>query len=306
MGTVEAYENLQNLRSTAYTEFAKEPMIEVSTLELLVKRIAPKMALPPAAQSVARRVVQGYFLTIANLEAKDLRYRLEFRISLPDSPADTDAADRILEGNTFLIYDIAGFNNILTLTRVGVTGRYVSQEFIIPAQKTASVELLPDVTKFASLPDPLLEIRGYVSLSLPRDFSGSTPFEKLIGKPQLPQPAKVLLNAEVRGTFLPNDFPSNPNSADFDQINYSLALASGKALNLVPSEPSRILVPGSAVGIEVTSEVASLPATNGNDSTNLVAMLAGMMSTENDNGNGIETLNRSFAELNLPLKMSAL
>ncbi|KAM3101141.1 hypothetical protein ACKFKF_09185 [Phormidesmis sp. 146-12] len=287
-------------------------MIEVSTLELLVKRIAPKMALPPAAQSVARRVVQGYFLTISNLEAKDLRYRLEFRISLPDSPADMDAVDRILEGNTFLIYDIAGFNNILTLNRIGMTGRYVSQEFIIPAQKTASVELLPDVTKFASLPDPQLEIRGYVSLSLPRDFSGSTPFEKLIGKPQLPQPAKVLLNAEIRGTFLPNDFPSNPNSADFDQINYSLTLASGKALNLVPSEPSRLLVPGSAVGIEVTSEIPSLPPANGNgtDSANLVSMLAAMLSNGNGNGSGngneIETLNQSFAELNLPLRMSAL
>ncbi|MGV0027237.1 hypothetical protein [Phormidesmis priestleyi] len=281
-------------------------MIEVSTLELLVKRIAPKVALPPAAQSVARRVVQGYFLTIANLEAKDLRYRLEFRISLPDSPADPDAATRILEGNTALIYDVAGSNNLLTLNRIGMTGRYVSQEFIIPAQKTASVELLPDVAKFASVPDPALEIRGYVSLVLPRDFSGSTPIEKLIGKPQLPRPAKVLLNAEVRGTFLPNDFPSNPNSADFDQINYSLALASGKALNLVSSEPSRILVPGSTVGIEVTSEVGSPPVVDGSDSTNLVTMLAEMMSPENGNGNGMETLNRSFAELNLPLKMSAL
>jgi hypothetical protein len=278
-------------------------MIEVSTLELLVKRIAPKMALPPAAQSVARRVVQGYFLTIANLEAKDLKYRLEFHISLPDSPANADAATRILEGNTALIYDVAGSNNFLALNRVGMTGRYISQEFTIPAQKTASVELLPDVVKFASLPDPALEIRGYVSLALPRDFSGSTPFEKLIGKPQLSRPAKVLLNAEVRGTFLPNDFPSNPNSADFDQINYSLALASGKALNLVPSEPSRVLVPGSTVGIEVTSEIGT-PAGNGSDSTDLVSMVAEMMSAEN--GNGMEALNRSFAELNLPLKMSTL
>lgn len=282
-------------------------MIEVSTLELLVKRIAPKMVLPLPVQPVARRVVQGYFLTISNLEAKDLRYRLEFRISLPDSPTGADAAARILEGgNTALIYDIAGANNTLALNRVGMTGRYISEEFTIPAQKTASVELLPNVAKFLAATDPLLEVRGFVLLSLPRDFSGSTPFEKLIGKPQLPQ-AKVLLNAEVRGTFLPNDFPSNPVSGDFDQINYSLALASGKALNLVPSDPSRILVPGSAVGIEVTSEIGSLPpAVEGSDSTNLVTMLAEMMSAGNGNGQGLEAVNRSFAELNLPLKMSAL
>lgn len=282
--------------------------MEVSTFELLVKRIAPKMALPPAEQPVARRVVQGYFLTLSNLEAIDLKYRLEFRISLPDNPSQADAATRVLENNTFLLYDIAGANNILTLTRVGATGRYISQEFVIPAQKTASIELLPDVAKFGAQDDPALEIRGYVSLFLPRVFTGSTPVEKLIGKPQSPVPVKVLLNAEVRGTFLPNDFPANPASTDFDQINYSLALASGKALNEIPSEPPRILVPGSPIGLEIAPGAVSMTATTpgSNAAVDLGTMLAGLMTASNGNGVNLEALNRSLTELNLPVTMTRM
>ncbi len=40
--------------------------INVSTFELLVKPIAPRSPIPLPFQGVARRVVQGYFLTITN------------------------------------------------------------------------------------------------------------------------------------------------------------------------------------------------------------------------------------------------
>lgn len=281
--------------------------MEVSTFELLVKRIAPKMALPPAEQPVARRVVQGYFLTLCNLEAIDLRYRLEFRISLPDNPAQPDAATRVLEGNTFLIYDIAGANTILTLTRVGTTGRYISQEFVLPAQKTASIELLPDVSRFAAESDPALEIRGFASLLLPRVFSGGTPIERLIGRPQSSRPVKVLLNAEVRGTFLPNDFPENPASTDFDQINYSLALASGKALNEISSEPPRVLVPGSSIGLELApGAVRMTAATPDSSAVDLGAMLAGLITASNGNGGSVEALNGSLAESGVPLSVTGM
>lgn len=276
--------------------------MEVSTFELLVKRIAPRTALPPAEQPVARRVVQGYFLTLSNLESIDLRYRLEFRISLPDNPTQADAMTRLLEGNTVLLFDIAGTNTVLTLTRVGMTGRYISQEFVIPAQKTASIELLPDVARFAAQDNPMLEIRGFVSLLLPRAFGG-TPIENVLGRPQSQRPVRVLLNAEIRGTFLPNDFPSNSASTDFDQINYSLALASGRALNELTSEPPRILVPGSPIGVEIApGAINMIPVPS--DAADLGAMLAGMLTT-NGNGNGanLESLNRSLSELDLPITM---
>ncbi|BAU11360.1 unknown protein [Leptolyngbya sp. NIES-3755] len=277
--------------------------MEISTFELLVKRIAPRMALPPVQQPVARRVVQGYFLTVSNLESIDLRYRLEFRISLPDNPTQADAMTRLLEGNTVLIIDIAGENTVLTLTRVGTSGRYLSQEFMIPAQKTASIQLLPDVARFAAQDNPMLEIRGFVSLLLPRVFGG-TPIENLLGRPQSQRPVRVLLNAEVRGTFLPNDFPTNPASTDFDQINYSLALASGRALNELSSEPPRFLVPGSPIGVEIAPGAINMtPGTS--ETIDLAAMLSGMI-TNNGNGTNLETLNRSLSELDLPIAMRRL
>ncbi|GAP98717.1 hypothetical protein [Leptolyngbya sp. NIES-2104] len=276
--------------------------MEVSTFELLVKRIAPRMALPPVQQPVARRVVQGYFLTVSNLESIDLRYRLEFRISLPDNLTQADAMTRLLEGNTVLIIDIAGANTVLTLTRVGTTGRYVSQEFIIPAQKTASIQLLPDVARFAAQDNPMLEIRGFVSLLLPRVFGG-TPIENVLGRPQSPRPVRVLLNAEVRGTFLPNDFPANSASTDFDQINYSLALASGRALNELTSEPPRILVPGSPIGVEIAPGAITMTPV-ASETADLGAMLAGMLT--NGNGASLESLNRSLSELDLPITMKKL
>ncbi len=51
---------------------------------------------------------------------------------------------------------------------------------------------------------------------------------------------KVLLNPEIRGTFLPNTFPSS--GGDFDQINYPLQLASGKGLNEIKPEPGSFLI----------------------------------------------------------------
>ncbi|HEY9737492.1 MAG TPA: hypothetical protein V6D06_14460 [Trichocoleus sp.] len=207
--------------------------MEITTFELLVKRIAP---LPPAAvpgaaaiAAVARRVVQGYFLTISNLEDKDLTFQLEFVASTPN-PVDPD---RTLTNNVDLLIDIAGANTPLTLTSGG--GETFRGSFRLPAKQTASVQLLPKLPlDLLSNPNPDLEIRGFVRLRLPAVFRGFPgPF---IFGPQSDKPVKVLLNPETRGTFLPNDFPAS-TSGEFDQINYPMALASGKALNEVPPEP---------------------------------------------------------------------
>jgi len=53
--------------------------------------------------------------------------------------------------------------------------------------------------------------------------------------PQSDSPVKVLLTPEIRGTFLPNNFPAG--GGDFDQISYALPLASGKSLNEIAPEP---------------------------------------------------------------------
>jgi hypothetical protein len=86
--------------------------VEISTFELLVKPIAPPIPEPLAP--VARRVIQGYFLTISNLEKKALRYRIEFSISLPVPPDP----NKILLNNAVLVYDVEGANTTVPLTQI--------------------------------------------------------------------------------------------------------------------------------------------------------------------------------------------
>ncbi|MGB3296714.1 MAG: hypothetical protein WBA76_00485 [Phormidesmis sp.] len=202
--------------------------MEVSTFELLVKRIAP----PPALNSVARRVVQGYFLTISNLENKGFRYTLDFHISRPNPPDP----DRTLLGKAVVLLDVAGANQPLTLSPTAATVKTTrfSTSFRLEAKQTASLQLLPNINDPALLsnPNPDLEVRGFVRLRLPAVASGIGIVQRVS---QSDRPVKVLLNPEIRGTFLPNNFPGG--DGDFDQINYPLALASGKGLNEIGPEP---------------------------------------------------------------------
>jgi hypothetical protein len=191
--------------------------MEISTFELLVKRIAP----PPAPANVARRVVQGYFLTISNLEAKDLTFRITFNISKPN-PADPD---RTLfnnvgtpEGGSIPALRYCWREQDITLSG-NANSTIFGASFVLPARQTASLQLLPKTDLFVQA-NPDFEVRGFVSLRLPR----------IKGAAQSDKPVKVLINPEIRGTFLPNGFPGGAIE-DLDQINYPLAIASGKALN---------------------------------------------------------------------------
>lgn len=204
--------------------------MEITTFELLVKRIAP----PPASPTLARRVIQGYFLTLSNLEDRDLTYQLEFHVSRPN-PAN---ANRSLAGNAVVAFDTAGANSFLTLNAVTPSPAtpVFTTRFRLPAKQTASLQLLPDLNKPGLLTDanPGIEIRGFVRLTLPALRQG------LRLRPQGTTPVKVLLNPEIRGTFLPNTFPNS--GGDFDQINYPLQLASGKGLNEINPEPGSFFI----------------------------------------------------------------
>jgi hypothetical protein len=59
----------------------------------------------------------------------------------------------------------------------------------------------------------------------------------------------VLLSAEIRGTFLDNDYPNSMvgTELDFDQINYGLPLASGNGRNTVEDLPGRFFFPSALV-----------------------------------------------------------
>lgn len=220
--------------------------MEITTFELLVKRIAP----PPANPTLARRAIQGYFLTLSNLEERDLTYQLEFHVSRPN-PAN---ANRSLAGNAIVAFDLAGANSFLALNEINpspLTPVFTTR-FRVPAKQTASLQLLPDLSKPGLLTqaNPDIEIRGFVRLTLPALRRG------FFLRPQSTTPVKVLLNPEIRGTFLPNAFPNA--GGDFDQINYPLQLASGMGLNTIQPEPGSFVINSLAVEGVLANEEAVL------------------------------------------------
>ncbi len=270
--------------------------MEVSTFEILTKSIAPAIPTAPELAPVARRIVQGYFLTISNLEAIDLRYRIEFTVSLP-VPADPN---KILLNNTFLVVDVEGSNTIINMTQQPGKPKVYRGVFKIPAHKTASVELLPILP--ASLSPGLLEVRGYVSLFLPprRIFP--------IPVPQSEKPVKVLLNPEIRGTFLPNDFPSVTKTLpDFDQISYTLAIASGKGLNEITPERGQQIIVDLPIVAPILEELRddnldlpTLEADNSEKSQMLVQLLAQL----DTNDVNLKELNTVMDKFDIPVRMS--
>lgn len=278
--------------------------MEITTFELLVKRIAPLPAVgaPGAAAltAVARRVVQGYFLTISNLEDQDLTYRLEFVVSTPN-PVDPD---RTLTNNADLIIDIAGANTTLTLTQSGDTFR---GSFRLPARQTASVQLLPRLPlALLNSPNPDLEVRGYVRLRLPAIFSG---FPQPRFGPQSDRPVKVLLNPETRGTFLPNNFPAS-TTGEFDQINYPMTLASGQSLNeLMPESGLRFpisqnLVQQLAAGLpERLQPRLDLEALSEVEQVDALVEILSQLDPSSETLNNVSDL---LSKLDIPIRMEAL
>ena len=271
--------------------------MEISTFELLAKPIAPPVPTSPELTPVLRRVVQGYFLTISNLEAIDLRYRIEFTISLP-VPADPNKI--LIDGvNIRLIIDVEGTNNFIPLTQNPGNPSVYRGVFKIPAGKTASVELLPIVP--AVLSPGSLEVRGYVSLFLHprRFFPGPVPPTK--------EGARVLLNPEIRGTFLPNGFPGVVGDLDFDQINYTLAIASGKALNLLPPAFCGPIIIQPPILMPVLEELRSGNldlASSEADNSEKAQMLVQLLAELEPNEANLKALNTVMNKLDIPVKMS--
>lgn len=226
--------------------------MDVSTFELLFKPLTPSGG-DPTLQAVGRRVFTGTFLTVANREDVDLRYRIEFDVSLPDP----DQAARRLEGALFIVDAGAGtggapalgsdnrFEPFTASDRVGSTSIY-RKTFTVRARRTALVAAIPNLTSpgFFGSTTPTVEIRGVVALFLPgnrlRIVRENGQFVIIPGGPQLDRNARVLVQAELRSTYLPNNFlPTTPNltALDLDQTTTALELANGRSLQELVPEP---------------------------------------------------------------------
>lgn len=213
----------------------------VSTFELLVKRIAPLAPGGPGAGVNApfRRVVQGYFLIITNLNpTRTANFFLQFTIpSLPAGSTDAFNREFVLGtgANVRTGYDVAAQNNVSLALNPGTATpnfkEFNTFRFSAGPLQTVSVNLLPNLSNPSVLTNESLEVRGSVEL-----IQAYTSLREIInGVPA----TDVLLSAEIRGTFLDNDYPNNMvgTELDFDQINYGLPLASGNGRNTVESLP---------------------------------------------------------------------
>ncbi|MEL6441822.1 MAG: hypothetical protein AAFQ80_21535 [Cyanobacteria bacterium J06621_8] len=232
--------------------------------------------------------------------SEDIRFRFNFRSSLPPDPNDPN---RTFSGatadNVALIYDIAGANLPLNNQQVSITNtKNLRGDFTLPASQTATVQLLPKLTfEILSDPEPELEIRGFLELSVPAlGVSGSqTEAEKV----------PVLLQPEIRGTFLPNDFSSE--SIDFDQINYSILTASGQAFNEV--EPDRF-TPPVTITPELQSSVIEIMEQNpfifqsiSSDPTVQISELIANLATLDPSADNLRQISNLITEMGTPIVM---
>jgi hypothetical protein len=207
-------------------------------------------------------------------------------------PADPN---KILLNNAFLVVDVEGINTTIPLTQPRRQPKVYQGFFTIPAHKTASVQLLPILPQV--LTPGLLEVRGYVSL-----FVLERPT-----RPPIKQ-IRVLLNPEIRGTFLPNGFPSLPPNTelDFDQINYTLALASGKGLNEIPPEQSDSIIIGPFDPILEELNNGTLQPSLGADNSENVLMLVQLLGELDPSEANLNDLNTVMEKLEIPVRMSSI
>lgn len=187
-------------------------MAFVSTFEVLLKPQLPT-DLPPGftnVQNLSRNVLQGYFLTIANINSFDLVLSLVFTTRLPSGVTLTDII-------TFA--DASGINSGGALVPDGAGNRYRFSPLFLPAEATALFILQPSPTD-AALAALDIEARGFVDVQL--SSLGGTP----------PAGAKIQVTAEQRGTFFADPTAANIADRALDQIAYGLTVQNGGLLTL--------------------------------------------------------------------------
>lgn len=216
--------------------------MNVSHFELIFK--------PQSPVGEADTVLQGYFLTVTNLEPVALSFRLDFVTTSVTDPT------RTLAGNTVVIVDIAGGNNDFDYA---LQGRRTSKSFrlspmvIIPPHATAKIAVLPD----DPFPTPIgdgtadpadYEARGYVTLRLPATLTLVDGRFRVAA--QLDRPAKVLVSAQNRATYFrrngtinsqtQSSLPLGPGSSQF-AVDAEISLFPLLAFDRIPIELDRPL-----------------------------------------------------------------
>ena len=219
-------------------------MAEISTFELLVKRIAPLITGNPGGVNAAfRRVVQGYFLTVANPNNRKVLMRMRTHIPLnsgifPQINRELVPGTQLTRNHVYA-YDITGGTNngqiryedlFYVRTACNTENLLSTATLSLPACQTSLVLLVPDIgSPVINLTDPKLEIRGYIEFVQVVDlqFVEVAPgiYKVIFVRPD---PINLIFTPEIRGTFLDDNYPGGTN-LDFDQTAYSLPTTTGAA-----------------------------------------------------------------------------
>jgi hypothetical protein len=202
-------------------------MKPVSNFELLIGRIAPGPVSP-----LNRRIVQGYFLTITNLEDHPVQLVIsmtstagggqrQLDVGMPNTLSNTNVVFDNGVGNDTAIPCVVALNTVDIIVYRTQTDNPAPANNLLPIKpkQTMLFTLLPNVRayNFGDSTSNSLEIRGFVEVRQEYDANGNPPAA----------PAKMIVTAEHRGTFLDNNFP---NAGDYDQISYTVPFGSGAAV----------------------------------------------------------------------------
>lgn len=193
-------------------------MPAISTFELLLKPQLPKAVTTtyPELKPLARIVLQGYFLTVSNLDDKPVTLSLIFVSRTPGLKQEEilallDTQDQNGPLSVSLVRDPAPANQ-----RPPLEGELVKTKFTftLNANDTGLVLVQPNAIDKTLREATNYEVRGYVELALSAN--------------NLQRTGKVLVTAEHRATFYDGD--DLQNRAALGEINYPLPLANGGSL----------------------------------------------------------------------------
>ena len=203
----------------------------VSTFEVLLKPQFPRIPGVSDAQieALTRTTIQGYFLTIANVNFFPVTVSLVFTIRFPVDPMGT-STERPTSFQDFIdAVDISGQNIFPTSPQNSSQATLVPEivpqnnkarlTFTIPENTTSLFVLQPDfIRKPELLQEANFEARGYVEIFL-SSLSGS-------------DTATLLVNPEQRGTFFKDLDAKDFSKIGLDQTTYNLPVSNGGVFKL--------------------------------------------------------------------------